>query len=80
MQKPFILLGSIIIILASMVLVLQMQVSNLPDRGHQVYNVCMAAHGDTDGKHEAACGAMQDKYHYEFLCDKTGASCWVESK
>lgn len=43
----------------------------------RVYAVCIAAHHEVSGESEEACGNMQDKYHYEFLCSRIG-NCWVE--
>lgn len=47
---------------------------------HQAYTICLEAHSELDGASEAACGSAQDATHTEFLCDKTGAYCWLEVK
>lgn len=47
-------------------------------RANQVYNKCWSEHFETDGEGEQACGDLQVKYKYEFLCNANGSACWVE--
>lgn len=50
----------------------------------EVYAVCNSARLEVSGESEEACGAIQDKYNAEFLCEARNSSvdnhCWVEVK
>jgi len=51
-----------------------------PTPKQQVYRECMKAHGEINMFSENYCGALQDQYNLNFVCDKTSGKCWVESK
>lgn len=48
----------------------------------QVYNACIKAHDEVvlDMFDENYCGALQDEYNMDFLCNQANTKCWVESR
>lgn len=53
-----------------------------PTESEQVYNACMKAHDEVvlDMFSENYCGALQDEYNMDFLCNQANTKCWVESR
>jgi len=49
-----------------------------PTESEQVYNACMRARAEINMFSENYCGALQDEYHMEFLCNQVNTKCWVE--
>ena len=45
-----------------------------------VQHLCDRAHTEISGASEVECGNAQDRTNTEYLCDKTGTTCWVEEK
>lgn len=51
-----------------------------PTESEQVYNACMKARAEYSQFSENYCGALQDDYHMEFLCNQVNTKCWLEEK
>lgn len=51
-----------------------------PTKKEQVYTACMKARAEINMFTENYCGALQDDYHTEFICNQANTHCWVESK
>lgn len=53
-----------------------------PTESEQVYNACIKAHDEVvlDMFDENYCGALQDEYNMDFLCNQANTKCWVKSR